>query len=814
MSAGPFPSPALVMAADFVNIGVNIPFSVRFDIPSATFQSRTMADSDGTKWTYSFWMKRGDINDPGEGEPQRTIFSAGVDASNYTRLYLHGNGGLVLLQVVGGSIVTDRQTDAWFRDPTSWYHMVVQYDSNQALAVDRVKFTVNGNLKIRDQVENDIELGRNTDINENVLHEIGRRVIFSDRPFDGLFAEMNFIDGLSQPATEFGKFNKQGHWIPKRYTGAYGTNGFRFDYANNTDFGNDVSGNANDFTDSGFTTSDQQVDSPTDNAASFNPTERLSFPPTPISFTEANLKVTTTIASYKSAYSTQWANRRKWYWEVIADNVATEENVMVGWLQFPGTVDAQIGSDNFGWALQFQTADNTADVIHNGVVLATLTPAHDLVSGDRIGMAIDIDAGKIWWRINGVYIGGGDPATGTGANVTDASITGLDGRFGVSINASGNDCTGVFDKDTILGSLPVGFRTFQVSSLPRSTYAPIPKASDFFDILLYDGDGVSEAVGGQAITGLDFAPNFVWVKARQSLLNQPHAWADTVRGIETFVEPDNGVPRTDDIEAIISFDSAGFTVGSNQRYNQSPTGTYVAWCWKRGIIPGMDIITYAGNDTAGRTLSHNLGAPPDLVMIKNLGNNGSEFGAVYMSNILDASGIPVPDPETDYIPLGELTAIVDDNTIWNDTAPTSSVITIGDSDRVNDGLDTYICYAFREIEGFSKFGSFVGASSLSSTFIWTGFRPKFFVVKGIGISNWQVKDTARGGRHIPAFPDVFGPGEGNANNQTMFIDVVTSETGGRLMDFLSCGFKMRASNVGNFIYWAFAEHPFKYARAQ
>ena len=792
---GPIPSAELMMGTSGpsgIDLGVTIINSARFILGDSQSSAITMVDSDGTQWTISFWMKRGNL-----GSTAQTIFGAGPGTSNFSQLKLFGNGTIGFIQKVAAATVSDVITDAFFRDPTAWYHVVVNYDSDQAVDTDRLVIFING-VSMNLTHSNPIDSGRTVHINENALNALGRRPAgFDDNFFDGLLAEFNFIDGLTKVATEFGKFNPEGHWIPQSYGGAYGTNGFRLNFADNTNFGKDVSGNGNDLTDVNLTTDSQSVDTPTDNAATLNPVEPVSN----LTLTEANLKAATSTAAYTSAYATQWANQGKWYWEITVDAIATEENIMMGWLEMPGDPDAQIGSDNYGWALQFQTADNTADVIHNGAVAATLTPAHDLIATDVIGMAIDIDAGKIWWSINGTYIDGGDPGAGTGANITDATITGFDGRVGVSVNTTGNNCHAAFDKDTIITAAPSGFKTFQTSSLSDDEF-PIPTGSDHFDILLYTGDGVSEAVGGNPVTGLSFSPDIVWIKNRSA--TDEHGLADTVQGVTKHWNVDNFIARITDIEGLMTFDSGGFTVGSRVQFNTN-TENYVAWCWKRGIVPGLDIIEYTGNGSAGKTIAHNLGAVPQIVIVKAQ-DAALWYSRVFVANYLDGSGNPITDPETDHIRLGFVGSVVDNPGSWNDVLPSSTIVTLGNASAVNQSGKVFTMYVFREIEGFSKFGYFNGKAALDGSFIWTGFRTKWWLQKRTDSSdNWWLQDVTRSGRGI----------EGNDNDEFFFVDVANSEgSGDARMDFLSNGVKLRRSWVGKRIFMAFAEHPFKYARAR
>ncbi len=271
-------------------------------------------------------------------------------------------------------------------------------------------------------------------------------------------------------------------------------------------------------------------------------------------------------------------------------------------------------------------------------------------------------------------------------------------------------------------------------------------------------------------------------------------------------------------------DLDGFSMSSGDSGTVNGSGdTYVAWNWKAGgtavsntdgtitssvsanTDAGFSIVTYTGNKTRGATIGHGLGVKPDMIIMKN-----RQLGVswvVWFPN-LQANNQLLELNSTGAV----LTNTGDPNAWWNNTAPTSSVITLGDYDGINDDLNM-VAYVFAEIESYSKFGSYIGNGSTDGTFVYTGFRPAFIMSKKTsGTGNWEMFDTTRdpinySGKYILANSS---DGEGDTG----------TNTAGHIFDILSNGFKLRNTNSdrnssgGTYIYMAFAENPFKYANAR
>ena len=344
-------------------------------------------------------------------------------------------------------------------------------------------------------------------------------------------------------------------------------------------------------------------------------------------------------------------------------------------------------------------------------------------------------------------------------------------------------------------------------------YTEIDRPSDYFEAKLWSGNATDD----RAISGLDFAPNWVWIKNRTD--SNSHAIFDTVRGATKYIESD-----TDDAEAtgatfLKSFTSDGFTLGTAGRVNAN-SQNYVSWNWVAGTSvsgntggsgtaktytgsvntdAGFSIIRYIGNSTAGHTIPHHLGTTPAWIICRTI-SAAKEWDVYHHKN--------TSSPETDYLVLNTTAATTDASDKWNDTAPTSSVVTLGDSSQLNTNDGTCIMYAFSERKGYSKFSSYTGNGSASSgTFIYTGFKPAWVMIKSTNaVKSWMILDNKRN-----------PTGKSGANTVDYRLRADTSETtsdnaGG--MDFLSQGFKLYSTDTStnqngtNYIYMAFAENPF------
>ena len=295
--------------------------SCRFNNGSSDYLSRTPASAGNQKtWTWSCWIKRSAL-------PSNTtsMISAGTTTQNNSGIVFTSSHGIQFRDEVSSSKTIDVRTDAIFRDVSAWYNIVVAFDSTQGTEADRVKIYVNG-VEQSLSVTTSIGLNETTFINDNVIQKIGGNWSQTGTAYiDGYMAEVVFIDGTALDQNSFGAFNPVSNiWEPIAYTGSYGTNGFRLDFADSSALGNDVSGNDNDFTVNNLTSVDQSTDTCSNNFATFN--SIVNAAGGNLTLSEGNLKVTSGDNNWNSAIGTIAVNSGKWYWEVKIINATYNYN--------------------------------------------------------------------------------------------------------------------------------------------------------------------------------------------------------------------------------------------------------------------------------------------------------------------------------------------------------------------------------------------------------------------------------------------------------------------------------------------------------
>jgi len=329
--------------------------------------------------------------------------------------------------------------------------------------------------------------------------------------------------------------------------------------------------------------------------------------------------------------------------------------------------------------------------------------------------------------------------------------------------------------------------------------AQINKSSEYFNTVLYTGDGTTS----NAITGVGFQPDWLWIKDRDTAGNR-HIITDSV----TF--SDRRATNTTDADEtnnrVGSYDSDGFTLNSSSSQVNGSSTDYVAWNWladntsgssntdgsitstvSASTVSGFSIVSYTGNGTYPSTIGHGLGSVPHVLLTKK--RNGTLSWQVYHIGIGNTKKLQLNGTNAEST-----------DTVWNNTTPTSSVFTVGNSDTNNSG-DTFIAYCFAEKKGFSKFGSYTGNGSADGTFVYTGFKPAMVIVKRTDTTGeWVIMDNKR---------DTF-----NVLNKTLYPSTNDAEaTSVDRFDFLSNGFKSRSTSGfnnasgGTYIYMAFAESP-------
>ena len=488
----------------------------------------------------------------------------------------------------------------------------------------------------------------------------------------------------------------------------------------------------------------------------------------------------------------------KWYFECNVTGLSGSADPYIGWVNnnFVINVTNPDGSSN-SWAIAGGVSTNNC-VIRNGAtntVVFTGAPPYLLM------IAIDIDAGKIWFGKNGTWAQSGNPATATNPQFTNLA----NGPYSPLFRGTG----GIGGTSTLIANFgqrpfayaaPSDFKALCDTNLPTPTIA---KGSSVFDTTLYTGTGAALT----ATSSLAFSPDLVWIKGRSGATD--HAWYDTVRGATLDLVSNSTAAETTQTQGLTAFNSNGFTVGTLAKLNTS-AATYAGWCWDAGSLTvtntdgsissqvranpsaGFSVVTYTGNGT-NATVGHGLGVAPNLII-----NKRQDTTANWQVR-------HVSIPPANRILLNLTDASINAPTIWNSTAPSSTVFSIGTLLSVSTA--PYVNYCFAPVTGYSSFGSYTGNGSADGSFVYLSFRPAFLMLKRTNSTgNWVMLDSKREGY--------------NVDNNPLYTNLASVEGTADLVDITSNGFKLRSTitdinaSGSTYIYAAYAENPFQYARAR
>jgi hypothetical protein len=422
------------------------------------------------------------------------------------------------------------------------------------------------------------------------------------------------------------------------------------------------------------------------------------------------------------------------------------------------------------------------------------------VATDVIGIALNATSNQVTFYKNNVSQGAISFTPTTAIYFSTYGINSA-GSFSGNIN---------FGQRPFTYTPPTGFVALNTYNLPDST---IVKGNTVMDATLYTGAGNTSSSFTNAA---GFKPDLVWTKARS--IGYSNYLYDSVRGTGTSKSLVSNTTNAEGADAnnanLTAFNSNGWSIGSTSGTNAlNDSGyTFVGWQWQAGqgstssntngsitstvsvnASAGFSVVTYTGTGTNGATVGHGLGVTPSMMVFKR--RNTTSDWATYHASI----------GNTGVIFLNLTSATTTTANAWNNTSPTSSVFSLGVGTDVNGSGSTYVAYCWTPIAGYSAFGSYSGNNSTDGPMVYTGFQPKFVLIKGTGnASGWQLQDSARNTYNVV--------------NAVLRPDLSAAEsTGyGGVLDFLSNGFKLRttdtnynSSSYGPYIYMAFATNPFK-----
>jgi hypothetical protein len=572
----------------------------------------------------------------------------------------------------------------------------------------------------------------------------------------------------------------------------------------------DQSGNNNDWTGHSLTESDISVDSPTNNFCTLNPLHRNAN----MTYSEGNTKYTATYTNSGCMSSFGIPLGTKFYWEFVqltwggASGDSAYIGVNTPSVNLLGSLGGYITSHSY--VSGSGNSNTTTSQSAYGASWGT---------NDIIGIAIDRVNHTLEFFKNGSSQGTFSisateehfPWFGSGGGNTHANAYvnfGQDSSFAGNKTAQGKQDSN--DIGDFYYTPPTGFLSLCTKNLPDVAVIP----SEHFNTVLYTGNSSTNN-----ITGVGFQPDFVWLKSRNA--GYSPAQLDSIRGTNKWLASDQTIAEGTWSSDFNSFDSDGFGLGwSGGTYgiNKSST-TYVAWNWKAngtgvsntsGSITstvsanadaGFSIVSWTGNATQS-TVGHGLSSAPQFVIVKNR-IDGDTNWQCWNKSIPDHSIIlnsaNAKDTDGPYL-FGDNSNVVD---------PTPTVFTVGANNQVNGTSDGMIAYCFHSVDGYSKVGSYTGNGNADGTFVYTGFRPAYVMIKRTDSADgWLLVDSERVGY--------------NAGNNVLEANVSDAEDSGVAdrVDMLSNGFKLNSTwskinaSGGNYIFLSFAESPFKHTNAR
>ena len=599
--------------------------------------------------------------------------------------------------------------------------------------------------------------------------------------FEGAIQDFRIYDGIAKYTTDF-IIPVRNDWDVNNLVVADGTNPQNIDlmvdtptnYGEDTGAGGEVRGNY-----------------PT-----FNPLYVTS----QWAFSEGNLKVVSS-GSYGCIKPTMGMTSGKWYCEMTAEVTNNTNSVaVVRW----DHSDTYIGNSTEGICY---LGDNGKTRVGDGSMADYGASWGD---GDVIGIALDLTGSNTALTFY---------KNGTSQGVVPTTYTTSNGPwfFAASDDSNTGNTTQSwnFGQRAFKHAAPTGYKALCTQNLPNlfDSETSENNPSAYFDITTYTGDGKAS----RDIKGVGFQPDLVWIKSRDA--SYDHAAFDAARGANERIRPSNTTAEGTDTQTLTAFNSDGFRTGTDEVTNKD-ADKYVAWLFDAGtaaatastegsITPtaqwvnataGFSITKWTATN-ANATIGHGLGAPPEFILLKNL-ESSTDWG-VYHVSIGNTKRLKLNtgDSESTH------------TTFWQDTSPTNTVFSVGTSGDFNGTIDDMIAYCWTPIEGYSAFGQYSGNASTDGRFNYCGFKPRWVIIKGSTYgSNWNMFDTARDPLNINAqtLRANSNGAEFDGNNQGAYSFGI---------DILSNGFKIK--NVGSdlnssgntLVYAAFAEHPFKTARA-
>ena len=747
------------------------------------------APNNQDRWIWSTWYCP--LREADSTGNRGVIFASGSGSNGFYLIHTSNDSTFGIFHRDDAGNEGAINTTESYRDLGRWLHLLVDYDSANSTAADRISLYVNG---VKTGVNSGTRPGSGNHINVNVsgqTHRIGQDLSSTPNYHASCYLSQTlFLDNKSIAAGDYAitdffgtpaTFGTNGSQIiplsdveMTAIANAGGDQSSLLLYTNasdpEADASNKNSGSGNDWSTSTVGTANQSTNTPSLVYPTLNPLAQNS---TGVTLSNGNLGVARSSSSHGVVASTMGMTSGKFYCEVTIND---SSNFVVGLVegQLLSTANRYLGQDSNTYGY-----DAGGQKVTGGSYSSYGT---SYTSGDVVSIIFDADAGKLFFGKDGTVQNSGNPVDGT--NFAFENLTNGPYFFAASVENVSSANVFNFGTSSFAHTPPTGFVALNSANLT----APTHFGCDYFTPVKYTGNGTAIGSGGKAVTGANLQPDFVWIKNRDA--SDSHALYDVVRGTTKQAETDTTAIETTEAEGLSTFGSDGFTVGSLAEVNTS-SEDFISWNFKAGgsassngsgsitssvsaAAPGhFSIVSWTGNTTAGATVGHGLGGTPEFI-IGIARNESGENKPVYHKFMT---------ADTDHLKINENNAQgTAGTTIWDVSAMSSTVIGLGAAAQSNS-TNGMIAFCFRSVPGVCKVGSYVGNGNADGPYVVTGFTPSWVMVKPIGASNpWTITDTARD----PV----------NATTRRLHPNLNQAEETDSLTcgDILADGFKVRASH--------------------
>lgn len=695
-------------------------------------------------WTFSAWVRRGSM------ATQMELFGC-FNASG--GVYISASGQL-LIETYDSFDLTSKSalSQAVFRDPTAWYHVVAAVDTSAAAGA-RVRGWVNGVQVIGSG------LGAYVEPRQNALQFVGypgQQLAFgcytaASNIFSGQMAELIYVDGAALTPASFGESDHiTGNWRPKTISGiTWGPNGCYLGKPwNDASLGTDFSGKGNHWTPSGFVASDVLKDSPTNVYAMLNPLDKSG-----VTLSADNMTATWSSAG-DTVRGTFGFSSGKWEWQAT---IANGSGAVIGIK--PASVAIGGSAASYGYY-----GFNGTKIVNGSASAYGAT----FGNGDKIKLRYDDGSLEFFKWVLGAWVSQGVAATG------------LNGTLWlpfVYLDNSGGSTAATIDFGQSGFAPATGFKALCTANLPTPVSAAAKQPHKYYSCqkIVHNGSGTAVTLGWDALAA-------DWLVRIKSLGSGDWHYIDTKRGLDKVLIGNATQGEITNAAMVTNRTASGFVLGSGLA-----AATYLVEAWRVAPEAGFDIQPYSGTGSA-KAVNHNNGTAPGFCVGFNRTNGGS---IVYHKSL----------GATKYLVLNTNQSVFTDTTGWNNTEPTATVVTVGNTFQLSQSGASHVLYIWSEVPGFSKFGSHVGNGSEDGPFDWLGFSPGSFVLKRLDASGYGW------------FNFTGAENSGNPVTKWMIINTTGAEESAYQIDFTAIGAKVRADTTnynasgGTYITAAWAAHP-------